>query len=251
MQVTVDQPRPRRRRRCTSCRSFGRATSGRGARGSKRPVLAAHGTNSVAADHPHAAADAARLRRRARAAVLRQRHQCRTGIFGIDGDRATSRTGSTITSSTATATAVNPARIGTKVAAHYQADGSRRRRRRSSACASRRDRRRASTISTRSFAAPAPRPTSSTPRCSRASPTPTRAWCSARPSPGCCGRSSIYHLDIRALAARRPAAAAAARGRGCTAATPIGGISTTPTSSRCRTSGNTRGTPPGTSRSTA
>ena len=52
--------------------------------------------------------------------------------------RATSRTASTTASCTARADAVNPARTGTKAAAHYALDGSRRRDASASACGSRR-----------------------------------------------------------------------------------------------------------------
>ncbi len=60
----------------------------------------------------------------------------------------------------------------------------------------------------------------------------------------------FYHFDVRrwltAIRPSRPRRKAAA-----TAATATGPISTTPTSSRCRTSGNIPGTRPGTSPSTA
>ena len=61
----------------------------------------------------------------------------------------------------------------------------------------------------------------------------------------------FYHYDVERLARRRPGAAAAAGRAPRAAATASGRTSTTPTSSRCRTSGSTRGTRPGTSPSTA
>jgi hypothetical protein len=82
----------------------------------------------------------------------------------------------------------------------------------------------------------------------RPSAQPTSARCSARPTPGCSGRSSSTTTSC-ALARRRPAAAAAApaaqAGRNAD-----WGTSSTATSSRCPTSGSTRGTPRGTSPST-
>ena len=61
----------------------------------------------------------------------------------------------------------------------------------------------------------------------------------------------LYDYDVRALAGRRPGPAARRRRRGSTAATPAGATSTPSTSCRCRTSGSTPGSPPGTWPSTA
>ena len=78
---------------------------------------------------------------------------------------------------------------------------------------------------------------------------PTSDWPCARPTRGCSGRSSSITTTcapgsraIRRSRRRRRAAAPAA--------TPSGATSTTATSSRCRTSGSTRGSPRGISRST-
>ena len=72
---------------------------------------------------------------------------------------------------------------------------------------------------------------------------------SARRTPGCSGSKQFYHYVVAdwldgdpASRRRRPSVA--------TGATPTGGTSTTATSSRCRTSGSTPGTPRGTSPST-
>jgi hypothetical protein len=97
----------------------------------------------------------------------------------------------------------------------------------------------------------------------RARPTPsTRRWrrgrrrrrpsSCARRSPGCCGASSSTTTTSSAgwmaipASHRRPIRVAVRR-----RATAPGATYTTTTSSRCPTSGNTPGTPPGTSRSTA
>ena len=60
-----------------------------------------------------------------------------------------------------------------------------------------------------------------------------------------------YHYVVKQWLDGDPAQPAPPAGRGSTAATASGRISTTPTSSRCRTSGNTRGTRRGIWRSTA
>ena len=98
--------------------------------------------------------------------------------------RATSRTPSTTTWSAATATRSTRTRRGTKAAAHYAfqvpAGGHVTVRTRLQAAPARRA---ASTISTPSSTACAPRPTSSTHVLQTGSPTPTRGSSSARPSP--------------------------------------------------------------------
>ena len=181
-----------RRRRCTCCRSSGSATPGRGSRASTKPQLrrTAAGDRS-SSTHPRLPAMRLHLRRRARAAVLRQRNQ-RAAAVRAWTRRAISRTASTTTSSHGDRDAVNPDRGGTKAAAHYRLRSAGRRQRPAARCGSTPDdaRRRPSTISTRSSASAAPRPTSSTPRCSRTSPIRTRGSCSARRSPACSGGSS-------------------------------------------------------------
>ena len=61
----------------------------------------------------------------------------------------------------------------------------------------------------------------------------------------------FYHYDVARWLEGDPAAAAAAAGSASTAAITTGRTSTTPTSSRCPTSGSIPGTPPGTWPSTA
>ena len=61
----------------------------------------------------------------------------------------------------------------------------------------------------------------------------------------------FYHYDVARLARRRPGRAAAARPALARPQRATGGTSTTPTSSRCPTSGSTPGTPRGTWRFTA
>ena len=76
----------------------------------------------------------------------------------------------------------------------------------------------------------------------------------ARAAPGLCRNAveqAVLPLRRRALAGRRSAAAAAAREPQTWAQQRVGVTSTPPTSSRCRTNGNTPGSPPGTSPSIA
>ena len=61
----------------------------------------------------------------------------------------------------------------------------------------------------------------------------------------------FFYFDVRDWLRRRSGAAAPPPKRAARAATPSGSTSTTPTSSRCRTSGSIPGTRRGTSRSTA
>ena len=94
------------------------------------------------------------------------------------------------------------------------------------------------------------RPTSSTPSSPRRPPRPTRRWSCARPSPACCGASSSTTTTWPAgWTATRPSPTAGLAPQ--PVATPDGAASTPSTSCRCRTSGSTPGSPPGTSRSTA
>jgi hypothetical protein len=80
-------------------------------------------------------------------------------------------------------------------------------------------------------------------------PRPTSAMSSDRATPACCGRSNSFITSCRSGSTatprrlNRPRAASAG-------ATRTGATSTAATSSRCPISGNTRGSPRGTSRST-
>ncbi len=108
-----------RRRRCMCCRSFGRAISGRGSQNSMKPRLLARGSDSISIDHP--LLTPMRLRCEGRPQFLFCENDTNIRRFGgmnapgqyfkdgindyiVNGDPA----------------AVNPARLGTKVAAHYQ-----------------------------------------------------------------------------------------------------------------------------------
>ena len=85
----------------------------------------------------------------------------------------------------------------------------------------------------------------------RTSPTPTRALVQRQAFAGMIWSKQFYYYDVPRVAERRSRPAAAAGRARSTAATASGSTSTTPTSSRCRTSGSIRGTPRGTWRSTA
>ena len=76
--------------------------------------------------------------------------------------------------------------------------------------------------------------------------TRTCAAFSARRSPACSGRSSIYLLRRHRVAGRRSGGAAAAREPPRRAQQRVGPCQHAKTSSRCRTSGNIPGSPPGT-----
>ncbi len=109
---------------------------------------------------------------------------------------------------------------------------------------------RLSPVSTLPSRPDAPRRTASLPRCRKTSRPRTAAWCSVRRSPGWSGTSSsTAWMSIAGCAAirlsRRP------RRRAGADATMIGAISAPKTSSRCRTSGNIPGSPPGISPSIA
>ena len=193
------------------------------------------------------------LRRRRPSCCSARTRPTPAGCSATTAPRARSRTRSTTTSCAGDADAVNPDRSGTKAAAHYRLDGAGGRRRRPlrlrlagvpATRAVRRLRRRL---------APAPRRGRRVLRRApgRASPTPDAR---ARAAAGLRRHDleqAVLPLRRPGLARRRPDPAAAARRAAATAATATGGTSTTPTSSRCRTSGSTPGTPPGTWPSTA
>ena len=88
--------------------------------------------------------------------------------------------------------AVNPARTGTKAAAHYVLDiaAGRRSRRATPVVSGRTPRRSAAARSTACSRRASPTPTSSTRRSRRRRRRPTRRWSCARRWPGCCGGSS-------------------------------------------------------------
>ena len=72
----------------------------------------------------------------------------------------------------------------------------------------------------------------------------------ARATPGLLWSKQFYHYDVRAWLEGDPAQPPPPGRRARRRATPSGGTCTTATSSRCRTSGSTRGTRPGIWRST-
>ena len=198
------------------------------------------------------------LRRRAPSCCSPRTRPTRERLFGAaEPRRRTSRTASTTTSSTAAATRSTRRSTGTKAAAHYALDGRgraaarslrlrlTRRRRRDGAARPLRRRLRCDVRRARSA-----RPTSSTPTVIPPSLERRRRRTScARRWPGCCGPSSSTTTTSTAGSSERgadPFTPTARRGR----ATSTGTTCTTPTSSRCRTSGSTRGTRRGTSRST-
>ena len=95
------------------------------------------------------------------------------------------------------------------------------------------------------------RPTRSTPRVAPAAATRRRARASrARRTRACCGASSSTTTSCEDWLEGDPAQPPPPPQRRARAATPTGRTSTTATSSRCRTSGSTRGTRRGTWRST-
>ena len=119
--------------------------------------------------HPELGEYTLALRRRARAAVHRERDATAERLWGQpNADARSSRTASTTTSSTGDREAVNPARTGTKAAAHYRARRCPRAARDACACACAARRagepRRPFATSTRSSRPRRPRPTSSTTR---------------------------------------------------------------------------------------
>ena len=118
----VRQPRPRCRAVCTSCRSSGRATPGRGQPGAAKPRAAADGDGRDRRDASAAAADAAGLRRRAGTACSATTKPTRAGSVAAIGRRATSRTAINDYVVGGDVTAVNPTAFGTKAAAHYRLD---------------------------------------------------------------------------------------------------------------------------------
>ena len=147
--------------------------------------------------------------------------------------------------------AVNPARVGTKAAAHYALDvpaggqpddprAARRRRRRQDAF------RDFDEVFTSRIA-------DADEFYARITPRPLGEDAAPRPSPGArrhAVEQAVLLLRPRAVAQRAQEPPAARGGRGEACGTRSGSTCSTPTSSRCRTSGSTPGTPRGTWRST-
>ena len=251
MRVTVAQPRRRSRRRCTCCRSSGRATPGPGRTEPDAPALRRAGPARSRPSTPSWRRCASSCDGRTELAVLRQRDQCARGCSACAGARAISRTASTTTSSTATRDAVNPAPPAPRRAAALHARLAGRRRGARSGCGSRPHRPRRLRRFRRDLR-PAPRRGRRILR--RLAARDRRPRRAPGPAPGLRRHAvveAVLPLRCAALARRRPGASRRRPSSADTAATPTGGISTTPTSSRCRTNGNTPGMPPGTWRSTA
>ena len=200
MRVTVDEPRARRRRRCTCCRSSGRATPGPGRADTPRPLLRARRDGTRRGDRARRARRCASRRCRPAEFLFCENETNTRRLFGIGRCRARSRTASTTTSSAATAQRSIRRATGTKCAAHAPAAAAGRAARAVAALPPRAGRRcgaRPRRFRRGVRRSASPRPTRSTPSCSATSPTPTRGWCSARRWPACSGRSNIYHFDVR------------------------------------------------------
>ena len=261
IRITVDQPRARAGAARTCCRRSGSATPGPGAATRRGPSCARpRDRRQSASSRSTSRRYGTRwllLRRRARAAVHRERDQHAHGCSAtpnraryvkdgindcvVDGDGDGGEPGTTrhqgrgaLRADVAPARRVDACGCGSR-------DG-------------RADRRRPpfgadfDAIVRRAAGA---RPTSSTRRCI----PPTLSDDAQRGAAPGARRPAVVEavLPLRrdGLAGGRSGAAAAAAGAAATGATTSGRTSTTPTSSRCRTSGSTRGTPPGTWRSTA
>ena len=110
------------RRRCTCCRRCGSATRGGWAspKGTLRAPADAAGDHRRRASRPRRARAA--LRRRADAAVHRERDEHRAAVGHAERDAVREGRVPRATSSTGETDAVNPARTGTKAAAHYVVD---------------------------------------------------------------------------------------------------------------------------------
>ena len=96
-----------------------------------------------------------------------------------------------------------------------------------------------------------PRPTRSTPPLGAEADSDDERRVQRQAFAGLLWSKQFYHFDVERLARRRPGQPPPPRRRRDAAATPTGASSTTPTCSRCRTSGSTRGSRRGTSPSTA
>ena len=250
----------RSRRRCTCCRRSGSATPGPGAATPRGPSSAAAG-DALAVDRRPRIADLGErylLRATARADCCSPRTRpTPSGSSARPTGRRTSRTASTTTSSTAGASAVNPAADGTKAAAHYPLDRARPASRDGPAPAARsatpargtgpfgaafdaRRRRRAAREADEFYAA--------------VIPAVARRRRGQRHAPGA-GRDAVDQAVL--LLRRRPLARGARRRsvqprqRAARAQRRTGTTCTTPTSSRCPTSGSIPGTRRGTWPSTS
>ena len=257
----------RRRRRCTCCRRSGSATPGRGAATARatgrkpriapvaRPAIVAPSTRRSAAS---GSTPSRARRRRARAALHRERDERRSGcsarrtptpyVKDAFHDYVVQRPARTRSTRRAT---------GTKAAAHYRARRSRPAARSSLRLRLHAEDERAATppfgptFDARLRAAHRARPTSSTPR---ASPAELDAEERAGGAPGV--RRAALVASSSTTTSSRTGSRATRRSRRrppdahARPQRATGRTSTTATSSRCRTSGSTRGTPRGTSRST-
>ena len=108
-----------------------------------------------------------------------------------------------------------------------------------------------SPISTRSSSSGGARPMSSTPICRTDIADDDARRVQRQAFAGMIWSKQFYYYDVPRVAGRRSRASRRRRRSARTAATASGRTSTTPTSSRCRTSGSIPGTPPGTWPSTA
>ena len=232
--------------------SWDRDASGRGSSATARALV-------VAGSSPRrlpARRGARPRRRRARGALLRERVERAARLRLRRRRRRTRRTASTTTSSPAPPPSTPTARH--EGGASATASRSPAAARPSSGCGCTGPRRVAGRRgdwvgrrrSTRSSPRARPTPTSSTPRSRRRAPTPSGCGSCARRAPGSCGASRSTRTTC-AAGSTATRASRRRRRRTATAATATGGTSTRSTCSRCRTRGSTRGSPPGTSASTA
>ena len=258
MRVTRPQPRAGGGRRCTCCRSSGSATPGawkrqtRRSRGSRGRRVGERRRSST----PDAGHVPPVLRRHAEAAVLRQRDQRRAACtVECDAPRLLQGRLSRVRRRRQSRDAVNPAATGTKAAALYRARACRRGGPVAAAAAPRAIARRRQAVratSTPIFAAAPQRGRRVLRRAAaRASPSADARHVQRQAFAGMIWSKQFFYYDVPEWLKGDPAQPPPPPERRSAAATASGRTSTTPTSSRCRTSGSTRGTPPGTSPSTA
>ena len=226
-----------------------------GRRRSRGPSLAASTAPASRAEHPELGELAAALPTARRAAVHRERDQHRAAVRRARTRRRTSRTRSTTTSSHGATDAVNPARTGTKAAAHHVLDDRRRRRARRSALrltagadagdAARRD------FDARARRRAATRPTSSTRRSPRRRSTRTERAVMRQALAGMLWSKQYYEYDVDRWLREHGVNPLRTRAPAGDVRNAPGSTWSTATSSRCRTSGSTRGSRRGTWPSTA
>jgi hypothetical protein len=214
-------------------------------KGTPKPILraaGARGATMIAAEHPELTRKVLLCERDDLPVLVVENETNERRVFGREGGTPHPKDGINDYVVHGRAEAVNPEQTGTKGAMHWQVTippavrlycGC--------GCAMPRVAQHPSAPnSTRALRPAARRRTHSTKRWPLPHSARTRRWSIGRRFPACCGASSTTSTTCgngrRSAAVHR--------------ATPNGRTWTTPTSSPCRTNGNTLGTPPGTSRST-